>query len=74
MFLWHILLALTWAALTGVFTWNNVLVGFILAYPVLFIAQRCGGLVQLLPQDRSRLALRSFDLWELILANLRVAY
>jgi multicomponent Na+:H+ antiporter subunit E len=74
MFLWHILLALTWAALTGVFTWNNVLVGFILAYPVLFIAQRAVGSSSYFRRIDHVLRFAFFYLWELILANLRVAY
>jgi multicomponent Na+:H+ antiporter subunit E len=74
MFVWHLLLALTWAAVSGALTWSSILVGFVLAYLALFIAQRS--------VDASRY-FRKLDrvgrfailyIWELILANLRVAY
>jgi multicomponent Na+:H+ antiporter subunit E len=74
MFLWHILLALTWAALTGIFTWNNVLIGFIVGYPVLFIAQRSMGSTTYFHKLGYVLRFAVFYVWELILANLRVAY
>ena len=74
MFLWHILLALTWAALTGIFTWNNVLIGFIVGYPVLFIAQRSMGSTTYFHKLGYVLRFALFYVWELILANLRVAY
>ena len=74
MFLWHILLALTWAALTGLFTWSNVLIGFIVSYPVLFMAQRSAGASTYFRQLARVLSFAAFYLWELILANLRVAY
>ena len=74
MFLWHILLALTWAALTGIFTWNNVLIGFIVGYSVLFIAQRSMGSTTYFHKLGHVLRFAVFYVWELILANLRVAY
>jgi multicomponent Na+:H+ antiporter subunit E len=74
MFLWHILLALTWAALTGLFTGSNFLVGFILAYPILFIAQRSMGSTTYFQKFGRVLRFAVFYVWELILANLRVAY
>jgi multicomponent Na+:H+ antiporter subunit E len=74
MFLWHILLALTWAALTGTLSWSNVLVGFILAYLVLFIAQRSVDASRYFRRLDRVLRFAVFYLWELILANLRVAY
>ena len=74
MFLSHILLALTWAAVTGRFTWSNVLVGFLLAYLVLFIAQRAVGSSGYFRKLGQVLGFALFYVWELILANLRVAY
>jgi multicomponent Na+:H+ antiporter subunit E len=74
MFLWHILLALSWAAITGLFTWSNVLAGFILAYVVLFIAQRAIGSYTYFRRIDRVLRFAVFYVWELILANLRVAY
>ena len=74
MFFWHILLAVTWAALSDTFTWNNVLIGFILAYLVLFIAQRSVDASRYFRKLERVLRFAVFYLWELILANLRVAY
>ena len=74
MFLWHILLALSWAAITGLFSWSNVLAGFILAYLALFIAQRAIGSYTYIRKIDRVLRFAVFYVWELILANLRVAY
>jgi len=74
LFVWHILLAFTWAALTGTLTWSNVLVGFILAYLVLFIAQRSVDASRYFRRLERVLRFAVFYLWELTLANLRVAY
>ena len=74
MFLWHILLALSWAAITGLFTWSNVLAGFILGYLVLFIAQRAVGSSNYFRRIDRVLRFAVFYVWELILANFRVAY
>jgi multicomponent Na+:H+ antiporter subunit E len=74
MFLSPILLARVWAAITGRFTWRNVLVGFIVAYPVLFIAQRAVGSSSDFRKRGQVLGFAVFDVWERILANLRVAY
>lgn len=74
MFLWHILLALSWAAITGLFTWSNVLAGFILASLVLFIVQRAVGASSYFRRIDRVLRFVLFYVWEIILANLRVAY
>ena len=74
MFLWHILLALSWAAITGLFSWSNVLAGFILAYLALFVAQRAIGSYTYFRRIDRVLRFAVFYVWELILANLRVAY
>jgi multicomponent Na+:H+ antiporter subunit E len=74
MFLWHILLALNWAAITGLFTWSNVLAGFVLAYLVLFIVQRAVGASSYFRRIDRVLRFVLFYVWEIILANLRVAY
>ena len=74
MFLWHILLGLSWAAITGLFSWSNILAGFILAYLVLFVAQRAVGSYSYFRRIDRVLRFAVFYVWELILANLRVAY
>jgi multicomponent Na+:H+ antiporter subunit E len=73
-FFLNIALALSWAALTGNFHPANLLTGFALGYGALFVIRRA-----LAPSDYFvkvgqviRFAL--FFLWELVLANLRVAY
>lgn len=73
-FMLNIALALVWAALTGDFNPSNLLVGFFLGYLTLFAVRRA-----LAPSDyflkvRQAISFAAFFLWELILANLRVAY
>jgi multicomponent Na+:H+ antiporter subunit E len=73
-FLWNLLLALAWTVSTGQFMVANLLVGFVLGYFILLFAQRALGpsaYFAKVPQV-GRFAL--FYLWQLILANLRVAY
>lgn len=75
MLLWNILLALAWAALNGEFSTANLAIGLLLGYVILallaptqvFGARHYG--------RRVVLAIRFFFffVWELILANLRVA-
>jgi multicomponent Na+:H+ antiporter subunit E len=73
MFLLNILLAATWGMATGLFTVGNLAVGFVLGYLILRFAQRALGpspYFAKVPQVL-RFALRY--IWELFLANLRVA-
>jgi len=73
-FLWNILLAVTWGMATGQFTVPNLVVGFVLSYLILRFSQRLLGpspYFAKVPQV-FRFALRY--VWELILANFRVAY
>lgn len=73
-FVWLFLLSLMWAALTEDFTLGNLCVGFVLGYVILLASQhvlRVGGFVAKLPRF---IAFLFFFLWELLLANLRVAY
>lgn len=73
-FLWNILLALAWAALTGHFTPGNLLVGFALGYLVLLFAQRVIGAQSYFRKVPLVTEFTLFYLRELCLANLRVAY
>lgn len=68
----NVLLALAWVAVTGRFTPTNFAVGFLLG----FVALRLAGGGEGRYGRRLRLALgfAVFYLWELVLANLRVAY
>jgi multicomponent Na+:H+ antiporter subunit E len=74
MLLLNILLAVTWGMATGQFTVPNLALGFALGYLILRFSQRVLGpspYFAKVPQVL-RFALRY--LWELLLANLRVAY
>jgi multicomponent Na+:H+ antiporter subunit E len=74
MFLGSILLALAWAAFQGEVTLANLIVGYALGYGILTLLAR-GGVVP--PTLGSRtihaLELAGFFVWELLLANVRVA-
>ncbi len=65
----NFLLALTWAAITGVFSTRNLLIGFFLGFVILIFIDR----------EYGRHALRIlnfalFFIWDLIIANIRMAY
>jgi multicomponent Na+:H+ antiporter subunit E len=74
MLLLNLLLALVWVALTGSFTPQNLLLGFVLAYGVLWITSRGRPPSRYFSQGRRLAEFTGFFLWELLLANLRVAY
>jgi multicomponent Na+:H+ antiporter subunit E len=74
LFFLNIALALSWAALTGNFQPANLLTGFLLGYGALFVIRRA-----LEPSDYflkvwQVIGFILYFLWELLLANLRVAY
>ncbi len=73
-FLLNIVLALAWAALTEDFNPTNLTFGFILGYCTLFAARRALGPSDYFLKVRQAISFTLFFLWELILANLRVAY
>ena len=73
-FLLNITLALTWAALTGAFNPANLMIGFGLGYLTLFVANRALGPSDYFVKVRQAISFTLFFLWELLLANLRVAY
>lgn len=72
--MWNILLALSWAGLTEEVTAINLALGFVLGFVILFVVRR------LLRPSRYFLKVRqTFELglvfaWELLLANIRIAY
>ena len=74
MFLLNILLALSWMALTGQFSPTNFIEGFVLGYLMLWLVQRTTSRSQYFFKMRQVLGFVLFFAWELILANLRVAY
>ncbi len=72
--LMNILLALSWAALTGQFSPVNLLIGFALGYGILFVARRALGPTRYFVRVRHVGSFVAFFVLELIVANLRVAY
>jgi len=73
-FLWNVLLALTWAVATGRFTPANMMVGFGLGYLILLFARRVLGPSRYFARAPQVIRFVFFYLWQLILSNLRVAY
>jgi multicomponent Na+:H+ antiporter subunit E len=72
--LWNLLLALTWVAATGVFRFENLSVGFILGALVLYISRRVVGAPRYFSKIGKLISLMAFFVWELVVANLRVAH
>jgi multicomponent Na+:H+ antiporter subunit E len=68
---WNLLLALVWVVLTGSFTGGNFLVGFAFGYLILAFATPSGRYARKVPQV---LWFAVLFLWDLVKANLRVAY
>jgi multicomponent Na+:H+ antiporter subunit E len=74
MFLLNVLLALAWIGLTGQFTVSNFVVGFGLGFVLLWFSQRVVGRSVYFRKVPQIISFIGFFIWELILANLRVAY
>lgn len=72
--LWNVLLALVWGAITGTFTPPNLLLGFVLGFIILLFARRVAGSPIYAGKLVQVIALAGYFLWELFLANLRVAF
>lgn len=74
MLLGSILLALAWAALLGEVTLVNLLVGYALGYAVLALLEKGGVLPSTFQTKVGRaLGLAAFFIWQLMVANIRVA-
>ena len=71
----NILLALAWAALQGEFSLTNLITGYVLGYFVLVVLVKGGVLEPSRYVSKAHLAigLAAFFLWELVLANMRLA-
>lgn len=72
--LWNLLLALAWVAATGVFSFENLLVGFLLGFLALYLSRRVVGSPRYFNKVGKVFSLLGFFVWELLQANLRVAY
>lgn len=72
--LWNLVLALTWGAMTGSFEVDNLLIGFAIGFVVLYVSQRRHGQARYAAKVGTIIGFLGFYLWELLLANLRVAH
>jgi len=70
----NLVLSLTWGAMSGSFEVENLIIGFALGFLAIFVAQRRGGRPAYAAKVRHVLEFSAFYLWELVLANLRVAH
>jgi multicomponent Na+:H+ antiporter subunit E len=67
-------LAIVWMFMTATFTPTNLVVGFALAYAILWIGQEPGPEARALRKLPRLVIFVGFYLWKLILASLRVAW
>lgn len=70
----NLVLALTWGAMTGSFTVENLVIGFAIGFLVLYVSQRREGRAPYATRVLGVIGFVGFYLWELLLANLRVAH
>jgi multicomponent Na+:H+ antiporter subunit E len=70
----NLLLAIVWVAVTGVFSAENLAWGFVLGFLVLFFTRRVCGVPRYVEKVQQVISLALYFLWQLLLANLRVAY
>lgn len=74
MFLFNILLALAWIAITGQFTLANFLLGLVLSFALLWLAQRAGRPFGYFGKVGKIIRFIGYFLGQLVMANLRVTY
>ena len=72
--LWNVLLALVWVAMNGEPTTGSFAVGFLLGFVVLFFARTAVGGPDYVVRVWRVAGLFVFFIWELLKANVRVAY
>lgn len=73
-FMWNVLLAIVWALAIGEISLTNILVGFALSYFVLWLGRDVLHSSWYCARVPRLVRFFAFFLWELLLANLRVAY
>lgn len=71
--LFNLLLALAWTLLSGEFSVGNLVIGFVLSYFVLLFTHRGSKQREYTRRTAAILSLAAYTLWELILANIRLA-
>ena len=70
----NLVLALTWGAMTGSFAVENLVIGYLVGFLVLYVAQRREGRAPYAIRVVEVVKFIGFYLWELLQANLRVAH
>lgn len=70
----NFLLALTWAAVTGVFSARSLTIGFVLGFLILLFADRTTERKSYVGRVLKLVSFILFFIWELTLANIRVAH
>ncbi len=70
----NLVLALTWGAMTGSFAVENLAMGLGLGFVVISVGQRRNGTSPYAAKLAEVVGFIGFYLWELVLANLRVAH
>jgi len=73
-FLWNILLALTWALMTGKVNPTNLVVGFVLGYLTLMFTHGVSHRSPYFAKVWQVMGFACWFAWELVLSNLRVAH
>jgi len=71
---WNVALALAWIAVTGDISPSNLFLGFALGFLVMVVMRRAVGVPDYGTRVLRVIGLMLFFLWELVKANLRVAY
>lgn len=74
MLLWNVALAIVWAAMTGEISLRNLVIGYAMGYLVLLLSWRALAWLDYLVKVRQALSFLAFFLWELVRANVRLAY
>lgn len=72
--LWNILLALAWMLAVGGVSLSSLGIGLLLGYAILWLSQPAIGRSSYFGRVRRTVYFLLFFLWELVLANLRVAH
>jgi multicomponent Na+:H+ antiporter subunit E len=70
----NFVMALTWAAVTGVFSARNLTIGFLLGFLILLFADRTTERKSYVGRIIKLGGFMLFFLWELMLANIRMAH
>jgi multicomponent Na+:H+ antiporter subunit E len=73
-FFLNVMLSLLWAAMSANFSFENLVFGFALGFVILFFTRRVVGAPRYGAKVRYTISLALYFLWELIVANLRVAF